>query len=230
MPPPGENRPWRRRSAAARWIRIRVAAVDGMRSSDIGSLLWMSVIAGMYIRKLLGQPWRSFRRPVDWKDRQSRDMVGDAVLMYRQLLRKVSPQRALDAARRVIYSSAMQFLSDSMPEMNRDFFNRTERELERDVISLVDRFPNTDYRIDSVKYPRLRYLVSRCRFVELAAALGHGELATAFCAADGDFFRERQPLIRMHRPKTIAAGDGMCDFDFAIKLDDAGADSPAMRD
>ncbi|AHC16094.1 hypothetical protein L21SP2_2744 [Salinispira pacifica] len=206
----------RRLGPAARWIRIRIAAVQQMRRSGQGALLWLPVLVSMYVRKTLGRLWKDLPPASDWKDRQSRGLVSDAVLMYRELLKRLPAARALDIIREIIYVSAMRFLSDSIPVMGPDFFKKSEAQLEEDVISLVDRFPNTDYRLDTVKYPRLRYLVTKCRFVDLVHQLGHPELATAFCAADGAFFVERQPMISMDRPKTIAEGYEICDFDFTV--------------
>lgn len=206
----------RRLGPAARWIRIRIAAVQQMRRSGQGVLLWLPVLSSMYLRKFLGRLWKNVPPPKGWKDRQSRGLISDAVLMYRELLKRLPAARALEISREIIYVSAMRFLSDSIPVMGRDFFKKSERRLEEDVISLVDRFPNTDYRLDTVRYPRLRYLVTRCRFVELVQQLGHPELATAFCAADGAYFTERQPMISMDRPKTIAEGYDICDFDFTV--------------
>ncbi len=206
----------RRLTSASRWIRIRLAALKAMGKSAISAGLWIPVVLSMILQSILGRPWRKLPRPKNRKDRQSRALIGDAVLMYRQLLRRLPQQEALEAIRGIIYHSAMRFLSDSIPPMDPDFFSRPQGELRQRVISMVDRFPNTDYVLDKVQYPRLRYLVTRCRFVELCHVLGHPELAAAFCAADGAFFKERQPLISMKRPQTIASGDDICDFDFTV--------------
>jgi hypothetical protein len=60
---------------------------------------------------------------------------------------------------------------------------------------------------------KLRYKVTRCRYAEMYKQMGLSELGfLVSCGRDGAFMEGYAPKVALSRPKTIMAGDDICDF------------------
>ena len=82
---------------------------------------------------------------------------------------------------------------------------------------LVDRFPNTDWKMTNCTEQEVTVCMTRCRIVELLDAVGCPELRNACCAGDKLYFDMYQKDINFKRDTMIGEGDKQCDFIFSIK-------------
>ena len=76
----------------------------------LSHVLWSSV---------RGEPFRSFPKAQDWRERGSRDQAGPAIVLYRALARRIGTQRALEVCGKVIERGAVMFLSHSVGRLQR---------------------------------------------------------------------------------------------------------------
>ncbi len=172
----------------------------------------MRVGASVMAARLRREPFGGMDPPADKKDRLSRIEIGDAVLLYRALRRRMPQEQARDVLREVIHAGAFisfdYLLSPMAPE---DLGGLGESERAALVRENLDRFPNADAHIEEAASGRVAFTVTHCRFPALLAQLGHPELAPLFCGADEAYFEERLG-VRFSRPQTIAQGADTCPF------------------
>jgi hypothetical protein len=76
------------------------------------------------------------------------------------------------------------------------------------------RFFNAEISATYADGPGLGFDVSRCRFVELAHAVGRPHLVPMFCQADAIFFSSPSSPVHLDRPQTLATGAPTCAFRF----------------
>jgi predicted ArsR family transcriptional regulator len=86
-------------------------------------------------------------------------------------------------------------------------------ERQRWVESRAQRFPNARPDFEEVSAQRVRFRIHRCRFVQLAQAIGEPRLATVFCRADERYFGGVAPGVELVRPHTLAQGGPDCPFE-----------------
>ncbi|GAB4323015.1 MAG: hypothetical protein Kow0069_27960 [Promethearchaeota archaeon] len=175
------------------------------------------VVTRVALAKARGEPWPGEPSPTDPKEAGSRAQAGDAILVYRALLEVTSKHVALDVAKSVVLAGALSFLDRVLPRVDARRLEKAAPAVRDGVLSkLVDRFPNSDWRLVESTPERFRFHVIRCRLVELVVEAGHPELATAFCSGDLTYFEVRQPDVSLERPTTIAGGHARCDFTFRL--------------
>lgn len=70
-------------------------------------------------------------------------------------------------------------------------------------------------RSDSGHYD---YNVKRCRYAEMYQEMGLGEMGHLLsCNRDARFIEGYAPQVALTRPHTVMAGDGYCDFRYALR-------------
>lgn len=163
-------------------------------------------------RKMGGGPWQGLPAPADEKECLSRIEIGDAILLYRLLRRRVDQAKAMEVLRGVVAVAAeisFDYLLDPLtPEALAALGVDAQRAY---VEQNIARFPNADSVVDEVGPDAIAFRVVHCRFPGLVAAVGHTELAPLFCSADRDYFESRLG-VAFARPHTIAEGACECPF------------------
>ncbi len=184
---------------------------------EAGVLKTVRILPGIFIGKLKGGPWKTFPAPESKKDSESRQLIGDAIILYRILLRIFDIKEAERITREVITASSVVQLSCAVPIIERETIeNYNDEEKERMFCGIIAKFPNADYEvIDSDRV--YSFKITRCRLAELITEAGHPELRDAFCAGDGLYFRKYQPDLIFKRDCMIGKGDSCCLFEFKIK-------------
>ena len=82
---------------------------------------------------------------------------------------------------------------------------------------ILERFANAEATLVPPGPYDLAFDVHRCHFVELCEQLAKPELASLFCAADSAYFDDPAVPLEFHRPSTLAAGAGRCEFRFNLR-------------
>ena len=196
--------------------RIKKAAIGVLRK-ELGWKKVFGLLPGLSRRQKQGEPWQDLPEPKDQKDKDSRLLIGEAILLYRELLQRIPQVDAERIVRKVIIESAVMQLYTLIPKISRDAIlalNPEDRKVK--FCDIIDQFPNADWKIHKVTDTEYGYMITRCRLVELIIATGHPELKDAFCAGDGIYFERYQPEIIFSRPSKIGSGDNSCEFDFSI--------------
>ncbi|MEZ4366143.1 MAG: L-2-amino-thiazoline-4-carboxylic acid hydrolase [Kofleriaceae bacterium] len=130
------------------------------------------------------------------------------MLLYRALVPRLGQPAALALVDEVVRAGGVAFLAASIPPLPPAGLAAAAR-------ALVPRFFNADGEVTEPGPERVDFTVTRCRFVELMAAVGTPELAPLCCAVDEAFFASQRG-VRLDRPETLAAGDPRCAFHFSV--------------
>jgi hypothetical protein len=198
-------------------LKIKFTAVKTLKK-ELGLKHLIKLLPGLSKRTKAGEPWRGMAEPQSDKDRESRALIGEAILLYRELKAILSPSEAERVVRIVIRESAVTQLKNLVPVICACEVSKLSLEEQRKAFTdIVDQFPNADYRMEKTVEGEYSYTITRCRLVELIEACGHPELRDAFCAGDGLFFERHQPEVSFNRPTTIGGGDEGCLFKFILK-------------
>jgi hypothetical protein len=198
-------------------FRIKKAAIGVLRK-ELGWKRLLRLIPGLSKRQKLGEPWTGMSPPEDQKDRDSRALIGDAILLYRELQRLEPSVDAERIVRRGIIESAIMQLYTLIPQLSKAaILKLAPEERKNRFCGIVAQFPNADWNLTKADETEFGYLIHRCRLVELIVAAGHPELKDAFCAGDGIYFERHQPEIGFSRPTMIGKGDPGCEFNFSLK-------------
>jgi len=196
--------------------KIKLAAASVL-IKRVGFFALPKLLFGMQKRKKLGEPWQSPPDPNDRKDIQSRNLIRDAALLYRELL-IAFPENAQSIIREVVEASAIAQLNHLVPKINAKKIAKMTKDDKIGLFSdILNKFPNADWQAASLTEDGFGYIITRCRLVELICAAGHPEIKDAFCAGDGKYFELHQPDIVFSRQNTLACGAPSCDFGFQIK-------------
>lgn len=197
--------------------KIELAAFRVLKA-ELGLNQLLKILPLLNKRKKKGEPFNNLPPPITEKDKESRALIGDAILLYRALGEVLSQQQAEHITRKVITESAVAQLSCLVPKLKKAELNRmSEQEKRQKFTEIIDKFPNADYVIVKAEEDLYHYNITRCRLVELIVAAGHPELSNAFCAGDGLFFERHQPDIEFNRDTMIGEGCKQCEFRFKVK-------------
>lgn len=198
-------------------IKIKLTAVKVLRK-EIGTKKLLKLLPGLNKRAKAGEPWQNMPSPESEKDKESRLLIGEAILLYRELKQVMPAIEAEKAVREVIKESAITQLRYLVPVICAKQVSELNLEEQKQTFtSIVDKFPNADWRIERAEQGDFAYTITRCRLAELIIAAGHPELKDAFCAGDGLFFERHQPEVSFNRPTTIGGADEGCLFEFKLK-------------
>lgn len=164
------------------------------------------------------EPWRSFSEPKDNKEKESRELIGDAILLYRALMSIFNKEQAEIIVRKVITDSAITQLKYLIPKIKKGkVLGMSEEKRTRYFTDIIEKFPNSDYIKKDTPKNEFGFDITRCRLVELICQAGHPELSDAFCNGDGIFFEKCQKDIVFSRNEMIGKGNEICDFSFKIR-------------
>lgn len=197
--------------------RMKVAAIGVLRK-HLGA---MATARAVFRYMVLSNRdlWEGFPAAESPKEKQSRQQIQEAVVMYRAL-QEIVPGKALEVTRELVHVAAIEFLKGMVPALDRatiDAMDHGQREAL--MKETIDSFPNSTWELVDSSKTRFHFRISRCRFPELLVDLGHPELSTAFCTGDLEYFQVHQEEIELSRPGTIGAGDECCDFIFTLQPD-----------
>lgn len=181
--------------------------------SSLGATEAFRVMAGVARRALTERPFSHLPKPVDRRERLSRAQARPAILLYRALLDRLAPERALSVATDVIAAGAVDHLGRTLRGFDPGSFAALDDGAQRaQVATWLDAFFTAEAEIDAVTPEEVRFTVHRCALVRLSRAAGHPELAPSFCVGDAYFFAHQQPPVRLDRPQTLAEGASCCPF------------------
>lgn len=198
-------------------LRYSLAAVGELRR-ELGLRRALGLARRMLARVRKGEPWTELPPATARKDVESRAMIGDAIILYRVLKEALPADRAEAVFRKLVLEAAVAQLYSTVPKLSReDLVAKSPAAREALLTEIVEAFPNTDYEIVEASDTTFWYRITRCRYPELLARVGHPELSDVFCAGDGVYFERHQPDIAFARPKNIGKGDACCDFVFTLK-------------
>lgn len=168
--------------------------------------------------KKKGSPWDVLPPAESQKDRDSRALIGDAIIIYRFLKENFPADHALTITNSLIQFAAIAQLDSLIPCISRQKIEAlSHAEQEKILTHIINQFPNTDWEILASSDRAFTYRIVRCRLVELVDQLGLPELREAFCPGDAIYFQDYQPDLIFERPSTIAHTQNYCDFIFRLK-------------
>jgi len=200
--------------ALSRYFEFRGALeAVGVLRREIGLPRTLRTLMALEYRHLRGEPWAGLPEAGTEKERISRRQMGQVVILYRLLKEQIGPSRALEVARKVVKSSAIEFLSHVLPALHRkDYEGLSAEDRAAKAAELSQRIANAEADVEVVGLERVDFTVRKCWFVELSRQAEAPELAGLFCAGDEGFFETRQPEIRFTRTLTLAQNQGCCDM------------------
>jgi len=171
-------------------------------------------IGGRTQRRLLGgEPFDHLDAPHNDDERQSREQIGPAIVLYRQLRREYGEDRALAVIERVIIEASVVFLSKTVGRLRRDdLLAMGDDEREAFVRQKGRHFANATLTWDHIGAESVEFTVTHCRFPPLCEKAGVPELAPLFCRGDAEFFGGVEQDVDLERPHTIAEGAETCPF------------------
>lgn len=198
-------------------IKIKLSALKFLKK-EIGFSKLMKVIFNLGFEELKGEPYKNLEKSKDKKDKESRKLIKEAILIYRLLLKYYSEKEAEEIFRNLITTAAITQLKCLIPKIKYEDLKEMARE-DRKIYycDIINKFPNTDWRLESDTEDRVNISVYRCRLVEIFDAVGLSHLRDSCCEGDALFFEKHQPDIDFKRTTTIASGKDICDFQFDIK-------------
>lgn len=198
-------------------IKIKLAAIKTLKK-EIGIKNMLMILPELIKKQKRGEPFGSFAPPLSQKDKESRELIGEAILLYRILQKIVKQSEAEQIIRKVIIESAVAQLSCLVPKMTKAQLNAMSDDAKkREFCNIVSKFPNADFEVIKAEGNEYFYDITRCRLVELIDAVGHPELKNAFCAGDGVYFDRHQPDLEFKREAMIGEDCKTCEFRFYIK-------------
>ncbi len=175
---------------------------------ELGTLRAARVIGAVLRGKMRSEPFAALGPPQDECDELSRKQCGDAVLIYRTVARLADDETALRVVRAAIVAGGVRFLDEMIPPLPSSDLGAFAREI-------ASRFFNAESETGAAEDDQsFEMTVTRCRFVELLAAVDASKLAPLFCEVDSVYFGGGERPIKLGRTKTLATGGDCCDFRF----------------
>lgn len=198
-------------------IKIKIAAIKVL-VKEIGWPKLLRIAPNLTKRTKRGEPYASLPPAVSPKDIDSRALIAEAILLYRELLIIYPQERAESIIRKVIIEAAIAQLRCLIPTLKRDnLMKMSDQDRTKSFCDIVSKFPNTDWELKIANSDKVKICMSRCRLVEIFDAVGHPELRNSCCAGDGLYFERHQTDIEFIREEMIGIGDNYCDFNFKLK-------------
>lgn len=198
-------------------VKIKISAFKVLKK-EVNFKDLIQVLKEMERSKKRGEPWLKFPECETEKDLESRELIGEAILLYRALKNIKEIKEAERIIREVIIRSAVTQLNFLIPLIKREkLLKMGEEDRSAFFKGIIDKFPNADYELVEENNDRYKFDIVRCRLVDLIIKAGHPELMDAFCAGDGNYFSMCQPEVLFSRKDMIGKGAEKCDFEFRIK-------------
>lgn len=179
-------------------------------------------VGGRTQRRLFGgAPFDDLPAPEDDDERKSREQIGPAIVLYRQLVDEHDRERALAIIERVIVEASVVFLTRSVGRLRRDeLLAMDDAERETFVRNKSEHFANATLTWDHIDADSVAFTVTHCHFPPLCEATGVPELAPLFCKGDAEFFGGVEDDVDLERPHTIAEGADTCPFHIYMREGD----------
>ncbi|MHA1383029.1 MAG: L-2-amino-thiazoline-4-carboxylic acid hydrolase [Candidatus Helarchaeota archaeon] len=198
-------------------LRISLTALKVLkRNLGLGTIF--SLVSNLINQKKKGEPWNNLPPPKDDKDIRSRALIGDVIIIYRELLKKMSQDKAEKIIRETILEASIIQLYSLVPIIKKeDILSKSQEERNEILTKMIDKFPNTDWEVLHSTKSSFAYRINRCRLVELIKDVGYPELSDVFCRGDGVYFERYQPDFIFKRTSLIGEGQDYCDFIFELK-------------
>lgn len=198
-------------------VKIKISAFKVLKK-EVNFKELIQLLKEMERSKKKKEPWVNFPQCETEKDLESRELIGEAILLYRALKNIREIKEADRIVREVIIRSAVTQLNFLIPLIKREKLLKMEPNARSEFFKrIIDKFPNADYELVEESTERYKFDIISCRLVDLVIKAGHPELMDAFCAGDGIYFSECQPEVVFSRKDMIGKGAGKCDFEFKIK-------------
>lgn len=198
-------------------MKIKAAAVKAL-AAELGTRRLLKFAAAMRREERRGEPYKDLPPPEDGKERDSRNLIGEAAILYRLMSADMGAEEAGRIIRRMITDAAVAQLKCLIPQIRReDLEGMDERERTEFFSGIVNRFPNTDWETRETGEESVSIAVTRCRLCEIFDALGMPELRNSCCAGDALYFERCQREVLFEREHTIGDGAPECDFRFSLK-------------
>ena len=165
-----------------------------------------------------GAPFEHLDPPEDERERLSRGQAVLAIRLYRVLLERYSPERALVVAGHVIEAGAVEHLGKTLGALNAQSFRALDEEARLSKVrGWISSFFTATAHIDQVSSSQVSFTVTACALARLCREAGHPELAPAFCRGDALFFASQTPPIHLERAQTIAEDAPDCPFVLSLR-------------
>ncbi|MCC6747059.1 MAG: L-2-amino-thiazoline-4-carboxylic acid hydrolase [Deltaproteobacteria bacterium] len=182
---------------------------------ELGTLQAGAVLGEALLALVRGEPFSHLGPATDPRELGTRRQAGGAVLLYRATRRRVGRERALALTREVLLAGGLVFVERLLAGPALHAADRLPvDERARLMGELGERFPNAEGEVTAATDRSVAFTVTRCRFVELLAAVGEPELAPLFCEVDVVYFQPERTVVRLERSQTRATGGAVCDFVF----------------
>lgn len=186
-------------------------AVVRMLVGQLGLARSAAVLARLAWWRVRGEPWSQLGPIEDERDRLSRAQAGDLVLLDRAMRAIGEGEAAMRICGEAVSVGGVRFLGDmlgTLPTTNLGEFAQR----------MASRFFNAEGETRILDGDTAFELtVTRCRFVDLLAAVDASHLAPLFCAADSAYFDDASRPIQLRRTQTLATGGDCCDFHFELR-------------
>lgn len=145
---------------------------------------------------------RQFRAAVRFDDVAARDLG-------------LADDERLWLVREIIAETGARFVRANAPlHVAEDWRAAPDAARRRFARELLGRFFNMEGEGLRAERDALSFDVTRCRFAELARAIGRPYLGPLFCEADSRLFDRADVPVALRRTGTIANGAAVCDFRF----------------
>ena len=198
-------------------LKIKLAAVRviikrlGVKSlSSIGLELSKS--------KKKGKPYDGLSAASSKKDKDSRALIAEAIVLYDILKQQMDQAKAEQIVREVITAAAIAQLSCLIPTLKSEKLAKLSKEERQKLFcGIVEKFPNTDWILIKSEDNEYEFHMTRCRLCEIFIEVGIPELKNSCCAGDALYFERFQKGIEFNRNKMIGENDEYCLFNFKLK-------------
>lgn len=176
------------------------------------------LLPNLLIRQIKGEPFKSIAKSKEIKDKKSRQLIKDAILVYRALLDILEQNYAEALIREIIRESAITQLSLLIPPIcSKQVLEMQSDQRKEKFCDIINQFPNADWSLEVADDTVFEFVIAKCRLVELTELAGHPELKDAFCAGDSIYFEKYQSDILFNCKKKIGEGESLCNFKFELK-------------
>ena len=185
---------------------------------ELGLVSAIRIGARVQRKVFTGEPFEELPEPDSEDERLSRQQIGPAIVLYRELKEKLTEERAYEVTERVVVEASVVFLSKTVGRLRRrELLSMGDAEREAFVREKGEKFFNANLSWDRIDADAVEFTVLHCKFPPLCEAVGEPELAPVFCKGDAEFFGGVEEDVDLERPHTIAEGGPNCPFHIYLR-------------